>query len=197
MLIALVLILNLGISWANAWVCGKSWVETKALGGFPRLLIWCGAIQSAVGFSSVIGFLLGWIAYSMGHIPPETLRQAASLWYITIIFPALGTGLIITIESWRVALRERSLMSMGTAAWNTFAELHNASEAIEGMGDAFKDVGDLFSGLFDGDDDDAKAKMAMVAILLVVIALASGCLLTAILIRKYAASEALPQRIAA
>src|SRR6185437_14296075 len=115
--------------------------------------------------------------------PPETLKQAASLWYITIIFPALGTGFIITIESWRAAFRERSLMNMGTAAWNTFAELHNAYEAVEGMGDAFKDVGDLFSGLFDGDsDDDAKAKLAMVAILLVVIALASGCLLTAILI---------------
>ncbi len=65
------------------------------------------------------------------------------------------------------------------------------------MGDAFKDVGDLFSGLFDGDsDNDAKAKVAIVAILPVVIALASGCLLTAVLIKKYAASEPLPRRIA-
>jgi hypothetical protein len=190
----LVLILNFGISWANAYVCGRSWVETKVIGGFPRLLLWCGAIQSAIGFSSVIGFFLGWIAYTMGHIPPETLKQAASLWYVTIIFPALGTGLIITIESWRAAFRERSLTSMGSAAWNTFAELHNAYEAMEGIGDAFKDVGDLFGGLFDGDDDDAKAKLAMVAILLVVIALASGCLLTAILIKKYAATEPLPHR---
>jgi hypothetical protein len=138
MLIVFILIFNGGISWSNAYVCGKSWVETRALGGFPRVMVWCGAIQSAIGFSSLTGFLMGWIAFSVGKIPQQTQHQAESLWYVTIILPAIGTGLLITIESWRITLRDRSLMNLSTSAWNTFAEFHNTYNAIQDMGGAWK-----------------------------------------------------------
>jgi hypothetical protein len=37
------LILNFGISWWNAWVTGRVWRETKAMGGLMRLVAWAGS----------------------------------------------------------------------------------------------------------------------------------------------------------
>ena len=95
-----ILALNFGISWWNARSCGRAWVESKAVGGGIRLLVWCGAIQSAIGFSSVFLFPLIFVANALfpDYFTDEYLNGAVNLWYITIIFPALGTGFIITIE---------------------------------------------------------------------------------------------------
>jgi len=182
------LLLNLAISWLNCWSVGRMWHEARALGGFPRLLAWSGAIQAAIGFSSVIGFALGFIAHTFGYLPPQAAKAAASLWYLLIIVPALGTGLIITVHSWIVAFRERSLLNMGAAAYNTFAQLHNMYSAIDGIGDAWKVVGELF----EGDSDDAKTKVILAAVVLVVLALLGGVLLAYTLVRKYAATSPLP-----
>ncbi|MGD0641392.1 MAG: hypothetical protein ABSC22_11650, partial [Roseiarcus sp.] len=117
----LILALNFGISWWNARTCGRAWVESKAIGGAIRVLVWCGAIQSAIGFSSVFLFPLLFLANAAfpDYFTADQLNGAVSLWYLTIIFPALGTGLIITIESWIAAYREHSLMNIGVAAYNT------------------------------------------------------------------------------
>lgn len=118
-----------------------------------------------------------------------------SLWYVTIIFPALGTGLIITIESWIAAYREHSLMNMGFAAYNTFAQIHNTMGAINGIGPAFQAVGKMFASVASGRGD-AKGKAAilgaMIAIAVVVIALSAGVILTAVLIHRYAGTVPLP-----
>lgn len=53
LLIAGLLALNFFISWFNCYSVGGMWAESKAVGGFARVLAWCGAIQSAIGFSSV------------------------------------------------------------------------------------------------------------------------------------------------
>lgn len=185
MLIVL-LALNFGVSWLNCWAVGGVWIESKALGGFPRVLAWCGAIQAAIGFSSVIGFVLGAIALQLGVLPKSAASGAAGLWYLLIIVPALGTGLIITIQSWLVAFRERSLVNMGVAAYNTLVQAHNMTGAVRGVCEAFGAVSSLFSG---DDDDDA---VAMLAIALVVMALAGGAVLAAFLIRRYAGRVPLP-----
>ncbi|RLK45933.1 hypothetical protein [Cupriavidus plantarum] len=185
MLIVL-LALNFGVSWLNCWAVGGVWIESKALGGFPRVLAWCGAIQAAIGFSSVIGFVLGAIALQLGVLPKSAASGAAGLWYLLIIVPALGTGLVITIQSWLVAFRERSLVNMGVAAYNTLAQAHNMAGAVRGVGDAFGAVSSLFSR----DDDDHA--VAMLAIALVVMALAGGAVLAAFLIRRYAGRVPLP-----
>src|SRR4051812_14696435 len=136
-MILLLLALNFGVSWFNCWSVGRVWNESKTLGGWLRLLCWCGAIQSAIGFSSVIGFALGAVLHGLGYLPDKIAHGAISLWYLLIIVPALGTGLLITIESWIAAFRERSLMNMGVAAYNTFAMAHNVYGAIDGIGQAF------------------------------------------------------------
>lgn len=187
-MLVLLLILNFAISWWNCYAVGGIWTESKALGGFSRLLAWSAAIQSAIGFSSVIGFLLGYVAYSLGYLPVKYATDAISLWYLLVIVPVIGTGLVITIHSWIVAFRERSLLNMGTAAYNTFAQIHNMYSAIDGIGEAFKGVSDLF----DGDSDDAQGTMVLLVIALVAAALLGGVLLTYVLIRKYAGRLPVP-----
>ena len=193
----LILALNFGISWWNARSCGRAWAESKAVGGAIRVLVWCGAIQSAVGFSSVFLFPLLFLANAAfpDYFTGDQLNGAVSLWYVTIIFPALGTGLIITIESWIAAYRQHSLMNIGLAAYNTLAQVHNTMGAINGLGPAFQAVGKLFASVA-GGRGDAKGKAAilgaMIAIAVVVIALSAGVLLTAVLIHRYAGTVPLP-----
>jgi hypothetical protein len=187
----LVLALNGVLSWWNARTCGRAWVESKAVGGWIRFLVWCGAIQSAVGFSSV--FLLP-IVFTFHALFPDILtgtyvNGAISLWYLTVIIPMLGTGLSISIESWIRAYREQNLAALGVAAYNTFAQVHNLMGSIDTLQSAAKAVLDLFISVAKGKGD-AKGKAMtlglMAAVLAVVLALCAGGILTAILIHYYA-----------
>jgi hypothetical protein len=197
----LILALNFAISWWNARSCGRAWAESKAVGGSIRFLVWCGAVQSAVGFSSVFLFPLLFAANALApdYFTDEQLNGALSLWYLTIIFPVLGTGLIITIESWIAAYRNHSLMNLGLAAYNTFAQVHNAMGAINGVGPAFSAVGKMFASVA-GGRGDAKGKAAilgvMIAVGVVVLALSAGVILTAALIHHYAGTVPLPKAAA-
>lgn len=192
-----ILALNFGISWWNARTCGRAWVESKAIGGSIRLLVWCGAIQSAIGFSSVFLFPMIFAAHAFfpQYFTDDYLNGALSLWYVTIIFPVLGTGLIITIESWIAAYRDHSLMNLGVAAYNTFAQIHNTMGAIDSLGPALQSVGKMFASVASGRGD-AKGKVAilglMLAIAVVTVALCAGIILTAVLIHRYAGTIPLP-----
>jgi hypothetical protein len=195
----IILALNFAISWWNARTCGRAWVESKAVGGGIRVLVWCGAIQSAIGFSSVFLFPLIFIANALfpDYFTADDLNGALSLWYVTIIFPALGTGLIITIESWIAAYRKHSLANLGVAAYNTFAQIHNTMGAINSLGPAFQAVGKMFTSVLTSRGD-AKGKVAiigvMIAVLVVALALTAGSILTAVLIHRYAGTVPLPRQ---
>lgn len=176
-----ILALNLLISWFNCKTCGTMWAESKRLGGWIRVLVWCGAIQAAIGFSSVIIFIEVYAAYLTGHLDEKYAQAAISLWYLGIIIPAIGTGLLITVHSWIVAYRERNWANMGAAAWNTFASAHNIYNAANGgVSGAWDSVSKLFKG---GDSKDSK--QAQLVILLVIISLAAGILITMGLIGHY------------
>ena len=195
--LVLILALNFGVSWLNARSCGRAWVESKAAGGLVRVLVWCGAIQSAVGFSSVFLFPLLFVANAMApdYFTADQLDAAVSLWYLTIILPALGTGLLITIESWIAVYRQHSLANIGVAAYNTLVQAHNTMGAINSFGPALSAVGKAF-GSVAKSRGDAKGKAAllglMIAVAVVVIALSAGVVLTATLIHRYAATVPLP-----
>ncbi len=166
------------VSWYNAKVCGSHWAEAKALGGFPRVLMWCGAIQSAIGFSMLILLVELGIGLVTGYLPAKAASAAMSLWYLAVIVPCIGTGLIITIQSWVTAYRERSWANAGIAAYNTFATGMNIYNAANGgVSEAISKVSDLF-----GDDDNPLGK---VVLLLVVIAIAGGAVVTSWLISRY------------
>jgi hypothetical protein len=201
-MIWLILLLNAGISYWNAYVCGKSWAEAKALGGPVQFLVWCGAIQSAIGFSSVIALPLMYLVHAVlpGYFTDVYFKGAISLWYLSIIFPALGTGFAIMIESWVAAYRERSLLNMSAAAWNTYAQIHNTMSAFSNIGSAFSAVADAIGNLIPGNDDDDSEAFGLavigvaIMIITVSVSLLGGAFLTYMIIQKYAGTVPMPSR---
>ncbi|MDD6134481.1 MAG: hypothetical protein PUB49_07215 [Selenomonadaceae bacterium] len=181
-----VMILNLVISFLNARNVGRIWAETKAVGGWIRLLAWCGAIQSAVGFTFVYAIVVSYIAVSTGYLPASMLGLLSSLIYLMIIVPAIGSGIIITIQSWINFAREKSLMNLGVAGWNTFAQAYNTYNAIQSFGPALDTVQEGLGGLFDGDGDSDNSTMRV--LLLAAIILLAGVMTTTVIIRRYEAS---------
>jgi len=189
-----VLILNFGISWWNARVVGLDWVESKHLGGWIRFMAWMGWLMSALGFTWCYVLVLALIANSAGYIDARQTEAAMSLGYLIVVPGMLISGLFIWIESLVRAWRQRDLPSIGIAAWNTFAQVHNTYAAVEGVGGAAKSVGSLFSS---ADPDDLKGAAVLAVILIVLAALAGGFITTEMIRRHYAASRPLPARVAA
>lgn len=181
-----VMIINLIISFLNARNVGRIWAESKAVGGWIRLLAWCGAIQSAVGFTFVYAIVVSYIAVSTGYLPASMLGVLSSLIYLMIIVPAIGSGIIITIQSWINLAREKSLMNLGVAGWNTFAQAYNTYNAIQSFGPALDTVQEGLGGLFDGDGDSDNSSLRV--ILLAAIILLAGVMTTTVIIRRYEAS---------
>lgn len=192
LVVALVWFLNFGISWWNARVVGTVWVESKEMGGFTHFMTWMGAIMSASGFTwcYLIVLLLGGHTFYPEVLTNEAVKAGLSLGYLVIIPGVLFSGLMIWIESLVEAWRRRDLPSMGVAAWNSFAQIHNTYSAMEGIPDALKEVGNFFS---EGDSDDAKFKLIVLVVILVVLALFAGILTTSAIIKKYAGSVPLPR----
>lgn len=188
------------ISWWNCRVTGQAWLEVMHGGSvFMKVLLWCGAVQAVVGFSMISLFVLLGVAtltaplMGIEEYMPLVWSWATSFWYIAIIIPALATGYILTIHSWIALWRERSLVNMGSAAWNTFASVYNTYNAVSNMGSAFSSVGDMFSSAV-GSTDDARAKAAMLAIMLVILAIFAGVYITYSLIKRYEGTLPLPVR---
>jgi hypothetical protein len=114
---------------------------------------------------------------------------AMSFWYLIVIFPLLGTGLVITIHSWMEAIRNRSIGSMAAAGWNTYAQVSNTMSAASNMGEVFSTVGRGFGEIMKSGGngkDGAKAKALILAVLIVIVALMLGALTTTLLIQYYA-----------
>ena len=179
------LVLNFAISAFNAWSVGKGMADAKAVGGWANLMIWAGGIMSASGFTWVYLIIIGFGVTSLGILDQKTLEGMLSLGYLIIIFPVLGSGLMIMIDSWLHFYRERSLSTGGIMAWNTFAQAYNTYEAISAIPDAFENVFNLFGG-DDSENDSAKAKIVLI---IVVFALVGGILTTIAIARMAARSH--------
>lgn len=121
-------------------------------------------------------------APGLGYLDAKATEAGLSLGYLIIVPQVLFTGIFITIDSWARAYRERTLLNVGSAAYNTYAQIHNTYHAIEGMGDAFASVLEFFSSSSkksssDDDDDNGGAAIILV-IILVVVAIFGGILTT-------------------
>lgn len=190
-MIFLFFVLNLCISCFNAWSVGRSWVESKYLGGWARFMAWMGAIMSASGFTWCLLVLIGLGVNAAGYLPAPYLQGFYELGYVIIIFPILGSGLAITIDAWMHFWRRRTLGGGAVVTYDTFAQIYNTYQAVEALPGIFGHLGDLFFG---GDsDDDAQGKLLGLVVLLVVLAAAGGIFLTAMIIRTTAQSRAVEQ----
>lgn len=191
--IIVIWLLNFGISWWNARITGLIWAESKMMGGFTRFMTWMGAIMAACGFSWCFLIFLAFGAHYFypAYFGVQAFKASLSLGYLIIVPAILFSGMMIWIQSLVIAWRQRDLPSMGIAAWNTFAQIHNTYSAIEGMPAALKEVGNFFGDTV-GDSDDAKGIAIIIALAIVALAVAGGILLTAAIIKKYAATVPLP-----
>lgn len=174
-----IMVLNFGISWHNATVVGRSWADSRAIGGWLRFMTWCGAIMAACGFSYCYLAPAVFLAYKFHFLPLAYAQGAMELGYLVIILPMLGSGIAIWVDSMTTAFRERTLASGGVAAWNTFATFHNTYSAMQTVPSAFSHV----ESLFESKSDD-NASLWMIVIVLLV--LGAGIMTTVYLVQKSA-----------
>lgn len=179
-LLFLLMVVNTGISIWNAYAVGAYLTETKVIGGWPRLIVWCGLVMSACGFSWVYLVIATLIAVSGGWLTLQQGKILFDLGYIALIIPILGSGLGIWVHSVMVAVRRRKFGDVAVAAWNTFAQAHNTWEAASYAPSAFKEVVEFMKS---DDADEAKGKAIALVIGLCILVLFLGALTTALIAR--------------
>ncbi len=187
--IILMLFINFGISFYNARTVGQIWCESKAIGGYLRLLAWCGAIQSAIGFTTVYSVIAVYFAYVFECFTAEEIARFYNLIYVLIIIPAISSGFIIMLNSWIHLYRERNLSSLGVAGWNTFAQFRNMYHAYHAFGPAVKSVLEMFGG------SRSRRKGSTGSVVLAAIILLLGVLTTTVIIRRYAGTLEIPDSV--
>ena len=191
-LIILIWLLNIGISIWNAYAVGHAWVETKHHGGWPRFMAWMGAIMSASGFSWCYLTLMAFVAYGVGWFSQDDLALALNIGYLLLIPGIIFSGLMITLDSWAQAYRNRTVGTIGIGAWNTYAQIHNTYNAIDTFGKAFGSVVEAMSK--GRSDKDSKGAALILVLVVVVIALLAGVITTGLIISRFAGNYELPQR---
>jgi len=155
-MIALVWVLNFVISWFNAWGCGRTWNETKYAGGFAHFMNWMGAVMSACGFTWCYSVFLAFIGgiikienadkVSVPILSPEQVDGVLALGYLVVIFPIIGSGLVITLQAWKQFWERKTLGNGAVTAWDTFAMVYNISSAMHDVPIATSMVSKLFEG---------------------------------------------------
>lgn len=193
LLIGFVFLLNLGISWWNAYASGKCWAEAKAVGGYMRFMTWIGAIMSAIGFTWCFLIAEAVIGAGTGLLGASTVTFMMSLGYVLLVPVLLFACYAITFDSWATAIRQGGVLNYGVAAYNTYATYHNTVSAINGFGEALGAVGKGLGELASGDDEGGGIAI-VVGIVLVIIAFGLGILTTVLIIKKSAASAPLLSR---
>jgi hypothetical protein len=183
-LVGLIWVINFAISWLNAWAVGKSWVESKAQGGWPHFINWMAAIMSASGFTWCYVIILAFGAHALHKLDMRYVTAMIQLGYLVVILPILGSGLAITIDSWAHFYRKRNWLNGGVAGWNTFAQVYNTVNALRGIPDAFGGVVKVLFG------KDRKNNATLLVIMLVVLAVIGGVATTMAIIRATAKSHA-------
>lgn len=179
-LVIFVMALNFVFSILNAVSVGRAWTDSKAVGGFFRFVVWCGAIMSFCGFTWTYVLVEALVGQSLGYLTPEDVTGLVSIGYIVLIFPILGSGLGITAHSWLAFARRRSLGNAAIAGYNTFAQVHNMYRAMEGVPRAWDNVGKLFN---------SKNSKGLVLVVLFLIAAILGFLSTYLIVRAVANSH--------
>ena len=189
-LFALVWVLNFAISVWNAYAVGKVWVEARVAGGRHRFMCWVGAVMSASGFTWCYLSFLALTAHRFQWLTDDQVQAALDLGYVLLLPFVLFGGYAITLDSWAQAFRRGGILNYGAAAWNTYATIHNTYSAWRNLGGAFSSLGNFFSARRRERDRDSSG--GVVVLLLVAFALLAGVLTTAVIIRRVAATDALP-----
>jgi hypothetical protein len=185
---------NLVISIFNLYAVGSSWVETKAVGGWVRIIAWAGAVMTAIGFTYtyLMVFAFGsYYTHAFGF-GEEELKLTMEIGFVVIVPGILVSGFLIWLDSWKRAFQEGGFVNYGVAVYNTWAQYHNTMAAINGWGEAVGDISKAVGNAM-SESEDAKGALVIFCIALVVAAVSLGILTTVIGIKKLSASKPLPE----
>jgi hypothetical protein len=192
-MLVLVWILNLLISWWNARAVGLSWVEARHYGGWPRLMCWAGAVQSAAGFTWCYLLALAFGGWYFDFLPDRALTIMLGIGYLIIVPAMLLSGLAIMLDSWAQAYRSGSLLDIGIASYNTYAQIHNTYAAAESFSAVIQGLGEALTPSSDSDDDSS-GLVIVLGIVAAVVSVGLGVLTTYTIINRYAGSVPLPAK---
>src|SRR3989344_6225414 len=174
LIVALLFILNVGISFWNAYSCGSYWTESKIAGGWTRVITWCGLIMAACGFTWTYMMIFAVLGVGAKVLTPEWGEVMLKIGYLILIFPILGSGLGIWIHSLVYAFRRRSFGSVAVAGWNTSAQLYNTWQAARTVPGFVDDV----IGAFTPKKGRGKDAGGILVLIIVVLALSAGTITT-------------------
>ena len=176
--------LNLGLSIWNSYAVGKVWVEANHAGGMYRFMAWMGYIMASLGFSWDIFVVVGVLLQSSGKVTPEQANLFLQAGYVIMVPGFLFSGYAIMFQSWANAYRNHSVVNMGVAAYNTYANVHNTFNAIDNFPKAF---GSVFKSLSSGGSGKGKANALI--IFAAVLCVLAGFIIAAIIVHRVAASD--------
>lgn len=196
-MIGIIWIVNAVISSFNAWLCGQTWDSTKARGGSAHFMNWMGAIMSASGFTWCYLLIVGLIGSATpmqlfanegqtleGYLlDGATLQAFYDLGFLVIYFPIVGSGLAITVATWRSLARRRASGQAGfgdyaVTGWNTYAQVSNLYTGYREIPGIFDRLGDFFGGGVSSGSKDKKGSASIIVVLAVILAVCGGVLTT-------------------
>ena len=181
--------LNLGLSIWNSYVTGKVWVEAKHAGGVRRFMAWMGYIMASVGFSWDIFVIVGILLRSSGKITRDQEELFFQAGYVVLVPGFLFSGYAIMFQSWANAYRHHSVVNMGVAAYNTYANIHNTFNAIDNFPKAFESVFKSFTR------GSGKGKASGLILFAAILCVLSGFIIAALIVHRVAASDThVPER---
>lgn len=192
-LLFLILLLgvNFAISWSNAKAVGRYWSESKQVGGAFRAEIICGYIQAIFGFTMVYSYVLMLVA-------PVLMRAkgvdesfiadfevlTGNLTYLLVAIPIVGSGFRIWFTSLKAAWEQRSLRTIATVGWNSYAQIHNTISFARNAPSALKSISSFFGGSKKRNSSKNDGAIVMFAILVVIVALLGGYFTANAIMRK-------------
>lgn len=191
LLLLLVLALNFIISWLNAKYVGYYWTESKEIGGSFRRYVVAGYVMAIAGFTMVYGYILLIISpvfLQMADIDQEIILQieqlSSDLIYLFTVVTIIPTGFYIWIRSLKTAWEERTLGSGVTAAYNTYAQIHNTINVARNAPSA---IGRVAETLFGGSSSRKKKDNTIVilfALFIVIVAILGGYFTASAIMKK-------------
>lgn len=185
LILTLLLIINTLISVYNCWAVGRYWTEKRLLPLWPRVMCWCGAIMATCGFYWVYSVLITLGLLYFHQIRIEDAEALINLGYLIIIFPLLGTGAMITVDSTIKAYQQRNYQATGVAVWNTTAQASNTLRALQEVPEALSTVLDYFGDALSSSDDDEDNKGGAIVVLVIILTMMLGIMTTILLIQKF------------
>ena len=188
-LLLLVLVVNFGISWANASYVGLYWSESKKIGGSFRAYIIAGYIMAIAGFTMVYGYILllvSPIILQLAEVDTNTIlmfeQLSSDLIYLFCVVTIVPTGFYIWIRSLKDFWEEKTLANGLTAGWNSFAQIHNTVSVARNAPSALERVAEsLFGGKGKKKDNTL---LVLLAIFVLILAIFGGYFTASSIMKK-------------